>query len=549
MDMKLHPVTLKFSGASSHLETPFRRYYYRGSIIQLRIILFGGVLFYALFGILDALLMPELKYTIWLIRLIVICPVFLLAVLLLFEKHFERYMQPVLTALLLLAGGGIVCMTAVAPIPVNYYYYAGIILILLYGYTFISVRFLWASSAGLIIVILYEITATWINPVPFSVLMSNSFFLLSANIAGMMACYSIESYARRDFFMKKQLESEKENVRKINEELEERVRQRTMDYQIINRALKKEVAGHKKAEEAVRSSEEKYRALVENANDLVFRTDKKGQFVFVNVSTVGVTGYDENELLGKSYLFLVRPDMHEEALQFFSRQIKNGIRNTYSEYPVVKKDGSEIWLGQNTQLIIEDGNVKGFQAVSRDVTERRRLERELKASEERYRELSIVDDLTQLYNSRHFYNQLKMEIGRIERREYPLTLLLLDIDDFKVYNDTYGHIEGDNVLFRLGQIIKRCLRKEDSAYRYGGEEFTIILPMTTKEEGLVTAERIREELKKENFSPKSDKEIYLTVSIGLAQYKKNEDMKPFVNRADHLMYKSKKNGKDQICCG
>jgi diguanylate cyclase (GGDEF)-like protein/PAS domain S-box-containing protein len=398
-------------------------------------------------------------------------------------------------------------------------------------------------------VILYEITATWINPVPFSVLMSNSFFLLSANIAGMMACYSIESYARRDFFMKKQLESEKENVRKINEELEERVRQRTMDYQIINRALKKEVAGHKKAEEAVRSSEEKYRALVENANDLVFRTDKKGQFVFVNVSTVGVTGYDENELLGKSYLFLVRPDMHEEALQFFSRQIKNGIRNTYSEYPVVKKDGSEIWLGQNTQLIIEDGNVKGFQAVSRDVTERRRLERELKASEERYRELSIVDDLTQLYNSRHFYNQLKMEIGRIERREYPLTLLLLDIDDFKVYNDTYGHIEGDNVLFRLGQIIKRCLRKEDSAYRYGGEEFTIILPMTTKEEGLVTAERIREELKKENFSPKSDKEIYLTVSIGLAQYKKNEDMKPFVNRADHLMYKSKKNGKDQICCG
>jgi diguanylate cyclase (GGDEF)-like protein len=189
-----------------------------------------------------------------------------------------------------------------------------------------------------------------------------------------------------------------------------------------------------------------------------------------------------------------------------------------------------------------------FHAVCRDITERRRLEQELKESEERYRELSIVDDLTQLYNSRHFYTQLKMEIGRIQRREYPLTLLLLDIDDFKVYNDTHGHIEGDNVLFRLGQVIKRCLRKEDSAYRYGGEEFTIILPMTTKEEGLVTAERIREELKKENFSPNSDKEIYLTISTGLAQYKKNEDMRTFVNRADHLMYKSKKNGKDRICC-
>ena len=139
---------------------------------------------------------------------------------------------------------------------------------------------------------------------------------------------------------------------------------------------------------------------------------------------------------------------------FFGLQIKSGIRNTYSEYPVIKKDGSEIWLGQNTQLIIEDGNVVGFQAVSRDITERRRLEKELKESEERYRELSIIDDLTQLYNSRHFYNQLQMEIDRIERHDYPLTLLLLDIDDFKVFNDTYGHIEGDQVLVRLGQVIK-----------------------------------------------------------------------------------------------
>ena len=116
-----------------------------------------------------------------------------------------------------------------------------------------------------------------------------------------------------------------------------------------------------------------------------------------------------------------------------------------------------------------------------------------------------------------------------------------------MFNDTYGHIEGDQVLFRLGQIIKRCLRKADSAYRYGGEEFTIILPITTKEESAVIAERIREELKKENFSPVPDKNVNLTVSMGLAQYKKNEDMKAFVNRVDHLMYQSKKNGKDRIC--
>ncbi|MCK7513116.1 MAG: GGDEF domain-containing protein [Desulfobacterales bacterium] len=107
--------------------------------------------------------------------------------------------------------------------------------------------------------------------------------------------------------------------------------------------------------------------------------------------------------------------------------------------------------------------------------------------------------MTRLYNARHFYVQLKNELERSSRYEQPLTLLMLDLDDFKVFNDTYGHIEGDQVLQRLGQVIKRCLRETDHAYRYGGEEFTILLPMTTSEDGVVTAERIRMEFKNESF--------------------------------------------------
>jgi len=171
----------------------------------------------------------------------------------------------------------------------------------------------------------------------------------------------------------------------------------------------------------------------------------------------------------------------------------------------------------------------------------------LRKSEERYRELSIVDDLTQLYNSRHFYHQLRMEIDRVNRYGQLLTLLLLDLDDFKLFNDTYGHIEGDLVLSRLGQVIKRCLRQTDSAYRYGGEEFTILLPMTTCEDGAVTAERIRTEFRNEIFSPVPSKDVHLTVSIGLAQFKLQEDMKAFVHRVDQLMYQGKKNGKDRVC--
>jgi len=121
------------------------------------------------------------------------------------------------------------------------------------------------------------------------------------------------------------------------------------------------------------------------------------------------------------------------------------------------------------------------------------------------RELSIIDDLTQLYNSRHFHQQLKNGDRSGRPLRTALTLLLLDLDDFKQFNDAYGHIEGDRVLSRLGQVVKRCLRQTDSAYRYGGEEFTIMLPMTTSKDGAVTAERIRAELKEEIFSPVSGK--------------------------------------------
>ena len=183
----------------------------------------------------------------------------------------------------------------------------------------------------------------------------------------------------------------------------------------------------------------------------------------------------------------------------------------------------------------------------RDITERKLAEDELRASEQKYQDLSIIDDLTKLYNSRHFYDQLKKEIERSNRYGQPLTLLLLDLDRFKEFNDRYGHIEGDNALSQLSQVIKRCLRETDSAYRYGGEEFTIILPMTKEDEGFATAKRIHNELKKEAFTPVFGQQVYITVSIGLAQYNFKEEMKAFVHRVDQLMYQAKKYGRDGIC--
>ena len=133
------------------------------------------------------------------------------------------------------------------------------------------------------------------------------------------------------------------------------------------------------------------------------------------------------------------------------------------------------------------------------ILKERHLTQERYSLIEKLKKLAITDGLTDLFNSRHFYSQLEVEIDRSNRYKPPLSLLLLDIDKFKIYNDTYGHLEGDKVLFRLGQIIKSCLRKMDSAYRYGGEEFTVILPETGGKEALNVAQRIRTTIEAEKF--------------------------------------------------
>jgi two-component system, cell cycle response regulator len=160
--------------------------------------------------------------------------------------------------------------------------------------------------------------------------------------------------------------------------------------------------------------------------------------------------------------------------------------------------------------------------------------------------LAITDGLTSLYNLRHFYNQLEVEIGRCSRYGHSLSLLLLDIDNFKMYNDTYGHLEGDKVLVRLSQIIRSCLRTMDSAYRYGGEEFTVILPETKGEEAKNVANRIKRAVELEPFLPEPDIVVTITISIGLTQYFKDEQLSTFIKRADQAMYKSKAHGRNRI---
>ena len=165
---------------------------------------------------------------------------------------------------------------------------------------------------------------------------------------------------------------------------------------------------------------------------------------------------------------------------------------------------------------------------------------------QKLQKLAVTDGLTKLYNSRSFYSQLETEVDRFNRYGHPLTLLLLDLDHFKDYNDSYGHLEGDKVLVRFSQIIKSCLRANDTAYRYGGEEFTVILPETGGVEARNVAQRIRAALEAERFSPLNGEDVKITISIGVTEYQHKEELSTFIRRADKAMYRSKQKGRNMV---
>ena len=160
--------------------------------------------------------------------------------------------------------------------------------------------------------------------------------------------------------------------------------------------------------------------------------------------------------------------------------------------------------------------------------------------------IAITDALTGLYNSRHFFAQIKAEVDRHMRYSRALSLLILDIDFFKNYNDTWGHLEGDKVLMEIGETVNSCMRSMDTAYRYGGEEFTILLPETKLQKACLVGNRIKDSIRSVIFEPEPGTKASVTVSLGATELAKGEDFRSFIDRADKAMYKSKDTGRNKL---
>ena len=195
------------------------------------------------------------------------------------------------------------------------------------------------------------------------------------------------------------------------------------------------------------------------------------------------------------------------------------------------------------------GKVIGAIETLQDVTLRKLAETALKKSEERYRLLSQTDDLTQLYNSRHFYERIQREVERSARYQRPLSLLLIDADHFKQVNDTYGHQEGDRVLQQLARTIESCLRGSDSAYRYGGEEFVVLMPESGAEGAMVVAERLRQQFADLEMLSAAGQTFHCTISIGLTEFQPSDTPTSLIKRTDMAAYEAKKRGRNRVVKG
>lgn len=162
--------------------------------------------------------------------------------------------------------------------------------------------------------------------------------------------------------------------------------------------------------------------------------------------------------------------------------------------------------------------------------------------------LAITDELTDLYNYRYLQQRLDDELGRAGRYNKRLSLIMLDLDDFKRINDTYGHLVGDAVLFEVGQLLKSTVREVDVVARYGGEEFTVILPETDASGAFIVAEKIREAISMHRFlDSEGARTIHLTASIGLSSYPvHSHDKESLMRSADDAVYHAKGTGKDRV---
>jgi two-component system, cell cycle response regulator len=270
------------------------------------------------------------------------------------------------------------------------------------------------------------------------------------------------------------------------------------------------------AGESLRESATNFRTLLETMASAIFICQGKC-LRYVNCAAEVITGYTREELFSMDFCDLVHPDSRD--------LITNGVASRY-EIKILTKDREERWLDITTTTIDFDG-VPGRLVSAFDFTEHKR-------GEEHAQLLAVTDPLTGLGNYRWLLQVLGAEVRRFDRTGRPFAVLLLDLDELKKVNDRYGHMVGSRALCRLGDVLRVQCRAIDTAARYGGDEFAVVLPETSATAARVVAFRIRDQLARDNQQPP------LSVSIGVADYPQGgETIEDLLRTVDRELYRMK----------
>lgn len=302
-------------------------------------------------------------------------------------------------------------------------------------------------------------------------------------------------------------------------------------------AINRDITAALESEKALRKNENKLRSLIENMQEGLVEVDLEEKILFANQRFCEMVGYSYDELIGQNVLDMLADDEGRARVAEAHKQRYQGISNIY-EMKLISKSGEPLWfLIGGVPITDEDGKITGSMGVHTNITE-------LKRKEEQLRFNGLHDALTGLPNRHLLIEHLQNAINRVARyRLDSFAVLFLDLNLFKIINDSLGHIEGDNLLIMISKRLKECLRINDIVARFGGDEFTILLDrITGMNDVLQIVDRIKETLKKPfNLS---GRDIFISTSIGIVlsdpKYTKPEEI---LRDADIAMYRSKINGK------
>lgn len=259
VDVHLNWVNLCFFGSESYLEKPFQDKYYQNNIRHLRNCHFYAILFYILSCFIDYILFPENLYVFLSIRFFIVIPIFILGYIFTYSLHHKNFWQQVSFFYVLLTGGSFIAFIIMAEPPNSYDYYVGVFFCIMFGYTFIRERFIYASTAGLILLLGYLFISVFIIKMPAYDLYGSNFYLILANILGMLISRHLEISARRDFYLEHKLFEEQNKVLELNTILEQKVKERTHDLELSNEKLKDKIDALYKSESERSTLEAKLR--------------------------------------------------------------------------------------------------------------------------------------------------------------------------------------------------------------------------------------------------------------------------------------------------